>query len=341
MKQYIYFFLLFCAVIIECRRSPFRKIDPRMPMLITSSQKNPDVQFTHSDWFYYRNPIFTAFCETDLFSNIVQEYSMTNRFENNVTLPYDALNDMLETLIAEVNLEKNLYTHFTLLQNKNFNRKKKCGLIVLKFKDYPFVAKLFMEHPDTLLNPFCKGFENRMFHFMGHGANRHVAGLTRIPNLKRLQKMLQKKDYHVILPRKWFWLPQDPEWIEVTGYNVIPHKTISMTVPGTYVIIADELKINPEYQTIPQSKSNKIVMDFCNNVNVIIDPHSNNFIVQRDLDDTVIIALVDTEHFPTLVGISEGETFSDHVRWYLSLAWKSVKDLFMTSKQDHLTAISA
>lgn len=340
MKQCVYFFVFFCVTVIECRRSPFRKIDPLMPRLVTSSQKDPDIQFTHCDWFYYRNPIFTTFREADFFSNIVHEYPLVGRFEHNVVLPYTALSSMLETLVAEIKSGKRIYTHFILLKDKNFNHKKKCGLVILKFKEYPFVVKLFMENPKTLLNPFCKGFENRIFHFIGHGVNRHLAGPTRIYNLERLRKMLQKKNYHVVLPRKWFWLPQDPEWIEITGYNIIPNKPISITIPGIYVIIADELKINPQYQMMQQSESNDIIMAFCNDVNVIVDPHSDNFIMQRDTNGTAVISIVDTEHFPTLVGISEETTFSGHVQWYVSLAWKAINDLFLTSKKDHLAAIS-
>lgn len=339
MKQYVYLILFSFATIIECRRSPFRTIDPLMPQLITQSQKNPDIQFVHSDWFYYKSPIFTTFSENSFFSHIVQ-HSITTPIDHKVVVSNETLDTMLETLISEVKMQNNVYTYFTLLQDKNFNYKKKCGLLVLKFNHYPFVVKLFMEQPNTILNPFVKGFENRVFHFMGHGVNRHIAGLTRIPNLKKLQQVLQHKQYQVVLPRKWFWLPQDPEWIDIIGYNIVPDEVISVTIPGIYAIIADELKTQQQYQKVPSSKSNEIIMDFCNDVQLIIDPHSDNFIIQKDNNDSIIISIVDTEHFPTLVGISENSTFVNHVQWYCSLAWKALSDLLTTSKKNHLAEIN-
>lgn len=339
MTRYIFFFTLFCVLNISSHRSPFRKEDPAKPKIITRNQKNSVVQFENVDWFYYKNSIFTTFCEDDFFANIVQKDSIINCFGNEISLPYELLNNMLEVLISEVKQEKNTYTHFTLLKNKNFNRKKKCGLIILKFNDYPFVVKLFMEHPSTLLNPLCKGFENRLFHYMGQGINRHLAGPTRVYNLKRIQSMLKDLEYNVILPRKWFWLPQNPEWIEVEGYNIIPNTVISTMIPGIYVIIADELNPNPEYQSLSPLEHNEIVMKFCNDLHLIVDPHSDNFIVQKNNNGEIFISILDTEHFPTLVGISETATFSDHIQWYFSLAWKALNDLFMTSKQDHLILI--
>lgn len=340
MKPYIYFLFLFLVLTVECYRSPFRKEDPLMPRLISRSQQHPEKQFVYRDWSYYRSPIFTTFSENYLFTHMVQENSLTDRVTTKLLLSHKAANAMLEEVIAEVYEEKNIYTHFSLLQDKNFNYKKKCGLLVLKFNDYPFVVKLFMEHPNTILNPFVKGFENRVFHFMGHGTNRHTAGATRISNLERLHEILQDKEYQVVLPRKWFWLPCDPKWIEIIGHNIVPNEIISVIIPGTYVIIADELKVNQQYRPVSTPESNEIIMKFCNDVHLIIDPHEDNFIIQKDDKETVIISIVDTEHFPTLVGIPEDTTFVNHLEWYFSLAWKAFVDLFTTSKADHIVAIN-
>lgn len=320
--------------------SPFRKQDPLIPKLVTCSQQNPEKKFVYKNWFYYRSPFFTTFVEDDFFSNIMQENSLTDLNTIELLLSCDDANAMLEEVIAEIYAEKDIYTNFSLLQDKNFNYKRKCGLLVLKFKDYPFVVKLFMEHPNTILNPSVKGFENRVFQFMGKGTSRHLAGFTRIPNAKRLQKLLKNKQYHVILPRKWFWLPQDPKWIEITGYNIAPNEVVSTIIPGIYVIIADELKVNEMHKKMSYSESSEIIMKFCNDVHLIIDPHEDNFIVQKDEKDEVIISIVDTEHFPTLVGLPEDITFVNHLEWYLSLAWKGLVDLFVTSKADHIAGIN-
>jgi len=311
-----------------------------MPRLVSCSQQNPEKQFVYSDWNYYRSPIFTAFSENYLFTHLLQENSLTDRVTKKTLLSSEEASVMLEELITQVYAEKNTYKNFSLLQDKNFNYKKKCGLVVLKFNDYPFVVKLFIEHPDTILNPLVKGFENRVFHFMGHGTNRHLAGETRIWNLERLHEILQDKEYEVILPRKWFWLPSDPKWIEIVGYNIVPNETISVIIPGIYIIIADELKANEKYQKVPLSESNEIIMKFCNDVHLIIDPHQDNFIIQKNNNGNVVISIMDTEHFPTLVGIPEDSTFVNHLQWYFSLAWKGLIDFFTTSKANHILAMS-
>lgn len=341
------FHFITCFIVILCSfsfslesgRSLFRKINSRQPVITMKSKKNPKKKFTRSDWYYYKDPLFTVFDENFFFSHLLPKNGITIYHDNTnaAHISFDELNIMLETLVSEVKKEKNEYTYFTLIKNKNFNRKKKCGLLIVKCKKYPLIIKLFIEHPSTLINPLCKGFENRIFHFMGHGSNRHLAGLTRISNLERLKEKIKKSDWKIILPRKWFWIPRDPKWIEISGENIEKNTILTTTIPGIYAIIADELKENKTY-AISSTQRHEIVMKFCNDMQVTIDPHIDNFMVEKK-DGVLSIAIVDTEHFQTLVGMQEDIRFQNYTEWYVTLSGKAIKDFFFTSKADHLKCL--
>jgi len=45
------------------------------------------------------------------------------------------------------------------------------------------------------------------------------------------------------------------------------------------------------------------------------------------------IVLIDTEHFPTMVGLERTGTCQDYLSWYLDLSWKMVKDSFGRTKK--------
>lgn len=339
-----YYFICFIIVIFFSNfslsgRSPFRKIDCRQPTITMKSKKNPEKEFIRSDWNYHKDPLFTVFDEDFFFSHLLPKNGINAQTNNtsDTHITFQELDTMLETLVSEVKKGKNEYTYFSLIKNKNFNRKKKCGLLIVKCKKYPLIIKLFIEHPSTLINPLCKGFENRIFHFMGHGSNRHLAGLTRIPNLERLKEKVKKSHWNIILPRKWFWIPHDPKWIEISGEHIEQDTILTTTVPGIYAIIADELKEDKKY-AIPSTERHEIVMKFCNDMQVTIDPHIDNFMVEKK-DGILSIAIVDTEHFQTLVGMKEDIQFQNYTEWYVTLSGKAIKDCFFTSKADHLECL--
>ena len=48
----------------------------------------------------------------------------------------------------------------------------------------------------------------------------------------------------VDMPRKWFWLPKNTEWITIAGANIGKYKQVSIDIPGTYCIIADAIDID-------------------------------------------------------------------------------------------------
>jgi hypothetical protein len=57
--------------------------------------------------------------------------------------------------------------------------------------------------------------------------------------------------------------------------------------------------------------------------------------VERGTNKLVII---DTEHFPTLVGFKEKRSFKTYVRWYLGLAGKAAHAMYFRNKKERLLA---
>ena len=250
------------------------------------------------------------------------------------------VNTLIENLLTEVFNRKRVYSNFKILQTKNFNFENSCGLIVLKFKNHPFVLKLFLESPKTYLNAKIKGIEPIAFFTMGGGANRHLSGLTRIPNLKYIQKKLNTIDRWkdcVEFPRKWFWLPQDPRWMKITGYNLGGKGKLETRLPGAYAIIADEMNMKHSLD-MPTSEKKKIVIDLCNDVDIYMDPHYTNFTFMPHDSKPFNIVIVDTEHFPTIVGFKKKKVFRNHSSWYQYLFGKYIKDAFFRTKDERIAA---
>jgi hypothetical protein len=249
---------------------------------------------------------------------------------------------LIEGLLKEVRRQKKQYTHFEILKDSNFNHKQRCGLLIVKFKDYPFVLKLFMETPQSFIDPYCKGFENQFFFYMSGGMNRHIAGLTRIRNLELVKKQI---DNHprwqgkIKTPRKWHWLPKNHRWMKINGHNIGEKKEISTLMPSVYAIIADVIDTTEDAPLLSAQKKSELVMDLCMDLHLFVDPHADNFVIkyQKEIDE-YHISIVDTEHFPSIVGLQEEPFFTNHLEWYLYLGAKYFQDAFLQTKNDRRTA---
>jgi hypothetical protein len=55
-------------------------------------------------------------------------------------------------------------------------------------------------------------------------------------------------------------------------------------------------------------------------------------------NNTNKIVIIDTEHFPTTVGIKEKVYFNNYFEWFSFLAGKCAKDWFFRSKKDRYLA---
>jgi hypothetical protein len=199
-----------------------------------------------------------------------------------------------------------------------------------------------MEKPNTILDFHATGLEPIFFFHMGGGSNRHLSGFTRLTNHSFItQRIAQFPQwaYHVALPRKWFWLPQQQKNIVMIGKNIGDLPEITTEFPSIYAVIADKIDFSQQTNKLSSSKKGEIIMQLCNDLQLNIDPHSKNFAFTEDpLHQQFKITLVDTEHFPTMVGDIKTKSLKTHQTWYLFLAGKCFKDMYLTTKRDALIA---
>lgn len=338
--------LLICApIFIICiisqelyGRSSWRKRLEQHPCVTTQwAHQSTSEPCTISDAHIEKYPLFGVFNRTHFDAHKFSD-NMINYQINGVwhSVSSHTLSSLCEQLVTEVMAKKRHFTHFTILQKKNFSRRHLCGLLVVKFKDYPFVVKLFVENPESLTNYWCKGFEPIFFWNMGKGAGRHVCGLTRIQNRQTVLEQLAQTPFaraDIHIPRKWFWEPQHNNYIKITGTHIGPsQETCTTELPGIYAIIADYIHIKDNSKLTRQEK-NDLAIALCNHLDFIIDPHANNYIFTVDqVRNRLQITLIDTEYFPMMVGLKEKRKFSSHFDCYTYLVEKCISDTFYQSK---------
>lgn len=315
-------------------RSVHRPKDSRTPeisvRLVGESKKH-----SLSSFHLEKYPIFETFDKEFLMAQTLPTRPLSFQHGDGC-VDSKILEAKIERLLKEVRKQKKNYTDFTVLLDHNFNHKQQCGLLIVKFRDYPFVLKLFMETPQSFVEPFQKGFEPTFFFYMGGGVNRHLSGFTRIKNLHVIKERIAQSAYwseHVVIPRKWFWVPKKPEWLEISGKNIGPEKTIITQIPAIYGIIADAIDCG-EKLSIHNPEHTQLSLSLCNYLDLWIDPHIPNFMFERN---TGKIAVVDTEHFPTMVGLKETPQFSNYTEYYSYLINKCGKNMIFCTKKELLS----
>ncbi len=317
-------------------RSFLRPRDPQAPQLIAKwADGTEEYQITDSHIEEY--PLFVVYNDAYFNAHLLPRTDIAYRYNNECSVSGAVLNDLIEHVLKEIKACKKKFTHFYLIQDKDFNHRKAAGLIVLQFKNYPFILKLFIETPESFVKPWCKGAEPVWFFYMGGGVNRHMTGLTRIKNLEFIRDKLKehpKWTDFVDTPRKWYWAPHNQQWVKLIGKNLGGKKEITTCIPSMYAVVADAIMPAQE-ATIFDKHRRKIALELCNTLDLFIDPHIDNFMVEYGTNKLVII---DTEHFPTLVGLKEKQTFKTYLRWYLGLAKKATHDIFFRLKSERKQA---
>lgn len=318
-------------------RSVHRKSSHKLPCLTTKWAHAQQTYQLHSPQLEYK-PLFEAFDTSFFNTHMLPSGPIAYRYQAETTVPGEHLSSLIEQLIGEIQQGKKQYTHFSIIRKKNFNRRKKCGLLILKFKNYPFVVKIFMETPQSFVKPYAKGVEPIFFFLMAGGVNRHLIGFTRIANLETINEKIANDPHwqnFVSTPRKWFWQPHNPQWIELYGTNLGPRQSAYTKIPGTYAIIADAID-GDHTCSIFNKQDKKLCMDLCNSLNHIIDPHIDNYIKEHATNKLVI---VDTEHFPTVAGLKEeGLSFNNYLSWYSFLSQKCAQTAFFRTKSERTQA---
>jgi len=310
-------------------RSIFRMPDSTLPR-IQVRYPGDSKTYEHAE-SHYESILFTIFDEKHFEEHLLPKTEISFRNQPDKSVSGSELAKEIEHLKNEIKSGKKKFRDFIVLKDGNFNYYLRSGFIVLKFKKYPFIVKLSIETPQSFTDPFSKGFEPRFFFYMAGGVNRHMTGLTRIKNL---EKVLQKLRLHpewsakVDFPRKWFWTPKERPVLEITGHN-IGEKSLNVKIPAIYAVVADEIQAERIF-TIFDPNDRKTALDICNYVDHHIDAHINNFRIEKDTNKIVVI---DTEHFPTVVGLRElpGDNYID---WFAYLSKEMVKRTFCRNKYE-------
>lgn len=309
-------------------RSPFRPCDPTIPVIhVSDSKKSKPCTLRDSHLEEYA--IFKLYDDT-YFNQHLLPTTIQYRLSGETTTGSE-LSNLIEETLKEVAEKRKEFTHCSILQDRDFNRRKRCGLIVLKFNKHPFVIKLFLETAESFADPQCKGFIPSCLFYMGGGVTRHTSGFTRIKNAEYIRNIVAEtpawKD-HIEIPRKWFWIPKNPEWLEITGHNIGGKQTLTTRIPAIYAIIADAIETERSF-ALSNYDDRSTALELCQLFHVAIDPHITNFMIDAQ---TKKIAIIDTEHFPTIVGLKTPYTFNGYTSWYMNLTAKCFQDMLTRSK---------
>lgn len=307
-------------------RTVFRPHDPQEPV-ITAQWHNDEKKYSFKNTHLELEPLFKVFDKKHFFEQMLPKKAISFRYDESQSVTGELLDTHINELLQEIKAGKTTFTHFDILKKRDFNKRKQVGLMIVKFKKYPFVVKLFIETPDSFVQPFSKGFEPICFFYMGGGVNRHISGFTRIKNLNAIKKTIEASPYwkdKVGFPRKWFWQPKDSSWLQLTGKNIGTNTIATTQIPAVYAIVADQIIWDREFGLF-DARDRKMAMSLSNFVGQRIDPHINNFGIEKGSGKIVPI---DFELFPLMVGLKQTQRSSGYLGWYTSLAIKMVKDLW-------------
>lgn len=274
--------------------------------------------------YLQEEPIFQSYDKSHFDAHLLPQGQITFRNDPSTVVDSTILSQLAETAIDELRSGKKNLTHFKVLKRRDFCSKRFVGTIILKYRDYPFVLKLFIDNPRSFANPSDKNIRHGIMAKMTGGLSRYLSGFTRIKNLEHTQlSMATLSNPPVILdfPRKWFWLPQQQHWFEVTGKN-FKSNVPKITLPEVYAIIADEIVGVKESAKL--TKYQKRIYALCQRLDYHIDPNMLNFKVEKGTNKLVII---DTELFRAVVGIKEPIFAATHQGLRFQLLSKGIHDV--------------
>lgn len=305
-------------------RSVHRPLDLEDPSIIVESSTTGEV-YRMIDSRLQDYPFFNCFNQEHLEQNLLPE-EISYRYDENKFVKGLVLNQLVNDFIKELMNKKIKFKDFIILKCTDYNTRKKSGFIIVKFKEYPFVLKLSIETPKTLTDFSTRGAQERAIFCMA-SSMRHLAGLTRIKSLQKIkEKVLPSHPWYdkLSLPRKWYWLPEKPEYLLIKAQNLGGNKNQFTKIPAIYGIICDEIIFSDD------KPSNNECLDFCNHMNFIVDPHYKNFTFDKI---TGKITIIDTEYFPILMGIREKlNPVSSYIAWYARLTGRFIKNKFCMLK---------
>lgn len=338
--QYKIAFLPFIFLLALHARSPHRTQDLVDPFIKAYWKDNPSKVYTFYD-SHLQEAMFKLYDESYFNQHLLPDGPIHFRYEPEKFVEGRALSKIMENLIQEIkHLKKKqrkiVFKDFTIFKKRDTNKRDHTGLYVVKFKDYPFVLKLFIETPEGITQPLHKGFEPICFYYLA-GLSRHFNGFSRIKNLENIKKTTQSDPYwssKMGYPYKGFWLPEDPEWIVIEGYNIGTQKKITTVIPGIYGVFCDEIKWKKPF-SLSDENDRQEAINLSNFLNHRIDSHINNFGYEIE---TGALVPIDFEHFITAVDLPENHHCDNYFYWYRDLSLNMTQRLLFRNKAERRTA---
>lgn len=299
------------------------------PFLCTTYQQ-ADQPYTLNHSYLRKKPIKTGF-DYDYFNNhLIPEQSITFRNKTGA-VSGQTLSKLAENLVLEIKQGKQEFSDFSILKDKDFNYQAFSGLLVLKYKAYPFVLKVSIEHPHTIIQPLSKSIEAYGIFVVG-GNLRHLTNFSRIRNLEALRTQLSHNPFYIQyldFPRKWYWKPKEDKDLTLVWNCNGTQEMIN--IPNVYGVISDFIETEPNQ---PQSDLNRLSMKVATDTGFAIDPHSGNIVIETGTHKYV---LLDTEDFRMMVGLNDKSMKAKkYVGWYLELIGNSIKIMFFRTKKERL-----
>lgn len=105
-------------------------------------------------------------------------------------------------------------------------------------------------------------------------------------------------------------------------------KELVIVLPNIYGIICDKIKGRP--LSIFNKEDKKIAIRASNFLGIRIDPHIDNYMFEETTGKLVV---VDTEHFPTVLGLKRPLYYKSYFSWYRQLAFKFCEDKLWRTKK--------
>ncbi|MBN1549658.1 hypothetical protein JW872_03280 [Candidatus Babeliales bacterium] len=301
------------------------------PTVTTYWLHDNEKTFSRYESFYKPESIFEVFDRNFFEDTMVPQAPITFRNDPTQSVNGKVLMEQAEEAVKELKQGKKKLTHFKLLKNKNYDMSDNTGLIVLKYNDYPFILKLFMETPESFITPQDKGLQHQGMYLISGGMNRYLSGLYRIKNMALIKEEMSKNEIwndFVDFPRKWHWLPEDVDWFEVRGDNFTSEEPLYTQLPSAYGIIVDQIISDVRLGHIKKYYGRSI-FKYCKDFNFRPDPNLKNFIVEKDTNKLVCI---DTEYFAPLLGMDPNKMDNLEGYWDLHVyaASRFFKEAFLS-----------
>jgi len=239
-----------------------------------------------------------------------ESYTTATEMQNELTTLRDAISRG-EYATIDIHAER--------LKDDNFDYATGTGMLILRLRRHPFVIKLFIERPETVLCSY--GWEPYFLMHMNGGINRHISGITRIATNYALKQFFthhadQYPNFNV--PRCWSWVPSNTPWLSVTLYE--NNTSLTTQIPCVYALINDSIVYAHEAENTDH------IFQLFKETDNLFDPHEGNCVIDRYTGEYIIL---DTEHFLHMTGFTPPLPSTSYPQWYIRLGTQCLKHILL------------